>query len=95
MPEETTTTTTVTPMPEDAIVRTTVVTPARTWQQDLYDRFTSRKFIAYLISVLTAASGYLGSTLDGREATAAVIAATIGYLLAEAMVDRSRAGHGD
>jgi hypothetical protein len=90
MPDEpTTTTTTVTPMPDPAIVRTTTTTPARSWKEDLYTRFTSRKFIAYLVAVLTAGSGYFGHTLDGPQTMAAILAATAAYLLSESMIDAS------
>lgn len=85
----TTTTTTVTPLPDPAIVRTTTTTPARSWRQDLYARFTSRKFVAYLVAILAAGQGYFSHTLDGNAAMASILAATAAYLVAEAMIDQS------
>lgn len=54
-------------------------------------KFTSRKFWALIAVWLLAIAGYINTILDGTATATLAGAASVGYMLAEALVDAARA----
>lgn len=84
------------PVPDPATTKTTTVTvtPPVDWRQDLYQRATSRKFIAYAVAILTTGQAYFSHALDANAAIASILTVTIAYIASEAYVDHAGARAG-
>lgn len=92
--ESTTRTTTATPLPDNAIIETTLTTPPVDWRQDAWERFTSRKFLLSAAAAVSIVAARIHGDIDGATMAVSLLGALASYLAAEAHVDGERAKSG-